>query len=170
MKENEIELKIQALVDGELTEFEAGKLRDRIKNDIRLQILHERLTQMKDLISTHEMPRVLPESSDFYWSKIAQEIEVGGSDAQSSAQSLGMKWVFRRLAPLLGIASVALIITLQGPNLPDLGIVLDHNHELELLADEIDVMTFNSADDSLSVVWIDYSMDIQKDYMELWLD
>ena len=168
MKENEIELKIQALVDGELTEFEAGKLRDRIKNDIRLQILHERLTQMKDLISTHEMPRVLPESSDFYWSKISQKIEVGGSAAQSSAQSLGMKWVFRRLAPLLGIASVALLITLQGPNLPDLGIVLNHNHEL--LSDEIDVMTFNSADDSMSVVWIDYSMDIQKDYMELWLD
>ena len=168
MKENEIELKIQALVDGELTEFEAGKLRDRIKNDIRLQILHERLMQMKDLISKHEMPRVLPESSDFYWSKISQEIEVGGSAAQSSAQSLGMKWVFRRLAPLLGIASVALIITLQEPNLPDLGIVLNHNHEL--LSDEIDVMTFNSADDSMSVVWIDYSMDIQKDYMELWLD
>ena len=168
MKENEIELKIQALVDGELTKFEAGKLRDRIKNDIRLQILHERLMQMKDLISKHEMPRVLPESSDFYWSKIAQEIEVGGSAAQSSAQTLGMKWVFRRLAPLLGIASVALLITLQGPNLPDLGIVLDHNHEL--LTGEIDVMTFNSADDSMSIVWIDYSMDIQKDYMELWLD
>ena len=170
MKENEIELKIQALVDGELTEFEAGKLRDRIKNDIRLQILHERLMQMKDLISKHEMPRVLPESSYFYWAKIAQEIEVRGSTTQSSAQSLGMKWVFRRLAPLLGIASVALLITLQGPNLPDLGIVFDHNHELELLIDEIDVMTFNSSDDSMSVVWIDYPMDIQKDYMELWLD
>ena len=110
------------------------------------------------------MPRVLPESSDFYWSKIAQEIEEGGS----AAQSLGMKWVFRRLAPVLGIACVALLITLQGPNLPDLGIILDYNHEL--LTDEIDVMTFNSADDSMSVVWIDYSMDIQKDYMELWLD
>ena len=85
MKENEIELKIQALVDGELTEFEAGKLRDRIKNDVRLQVLHERLMQMKDLISKHEMPRVLPESSDFYWSKISQKIEVGGSAAQSSA-------------------------------------------------------------------------------------
>ena len=170
MKENEIELKIQALVDGELTEFEAGKLRDRIKNDVRLQVLHERLMQMKDLISKHEMPRVLPESSDFYWAKIAQEIEVRGSTTQSAAHFLGMKWVFRRLAPLLGIASVALLITLQGPNLPDLGIVLDHNHELELLTDEIDVMTFNSADDSMSVVWIDYSMDIQKDYMELWLD
>ena len=170
MKENEIELKIQALVDGELTEFEAGKLRDRIKNDIRLQILHERLMQMKDLISKHEMPRFLQESSDFYWAKIAQEIEVRGSAAQSSAHSVGMKWVFRRLAPLLGIASVVLLITLQVPNLPDLGIVLDHNHELELLTDEIDVMTFNSADDSMSVVWMDYSMDIQKDYMELWLD
>ena len=54
--------------------------------------------------------------------------------------------------------------------MPDLGIEFKNNHELELLDDDIEVMTFNSIDDSISIVWLDYSMDLQKDYMELWLD
>ena len=48
--------------------------------------------------------------------------------------------------------------------------MLSGDHELELSSDEIDVMTYNTDDDSISIVWLDYSMDIQKDYMELRLD
>ena len=170
MKENEIDLKIQALVDGELTESEAEKTRECMDNDVRLQILCAQLIQTKDLISKHEMPRILPESGYFYWTKIAQEI--GGVEPanQVSNNSLVIKWLFRRLAPLLGIATIVLLITLQQPSVPDLGIEFKSDHELELLDDDIEVMTFNSVDDSMSIVWLDYSMDLQKDYMELWLD
>ena len=52
----------------------------------------------------------------------------------------------------------------------DLDIEFESDHELELVDDDIEVMTFNSFDDSMSIVWLDYSMDLQKDYMELWLD
>ena len=170
MKENKIELKIQALVDGELTESEAEQMRECMDNDVRLQILYAQLIQTKDLISKHEMPRILPESGDFYWTKIAQEI--GGVEPanQGSNNSLVIKWLFRRLVPLLGIATIVLLITLQQPSVPDLGIEFKSDHELELLDDDIEVMTFNSIDDSISIVWLDYSMDLQKDYMELWLD
>jgi len=168
MKENEIELKIQALVDGELTESEAEQMRECMDNDVRLQILYAQLIQTKDLISKYEMPRVLPESGDFYWAKIAQEIGTGEPANQGSNNSLVIKWLFRRLAPLFGIATIALLITLQQPSMPDLGIEIKSDHEL--LSDGIEVMTFNSVDDSVSIVWLDYSMDIQKDYMELWLD
>ena len=70
----------------------------------------------------------------------------------------------------MGCVSVVLFLVVQQPADPDLGIVLNSDHELELTSDEIDVMTFNSDDDSMSIVWLDYSMDIQNDYMELWLD
>ena len=170
MKENEIELKIQALVDGELTESEAEQIRECMGNDVRFQILYAQLIQTKDLISKHEMPRILPESGDFYWTKIAQEI--GGVEPanQVSNNSLVIKWLFRRLAPLLGIAAIVLLITLQQPSMLDLDIEFESDHELELVDDDIEVMTFNSFDDSMSIVWLDYSMDLQKDYMELWLD
>lgn len=170
MKENEIELKIQALVDGELTESEAEQMRECMDNDVRLQILYVRLIQARDLISKYEMSRVLPESGDFYWAKIAKEIEIDGVANQRTNYSMVTKWLFRRLAPLLGIATIAMLITLQQSSVPDLGIEIESDHELELSSDGIEVMTFNSADDSMSIVWLDYSMDIQRDYMELWLD
>ncbi|MBE86808.1 MAG: hypothetical protein CMO69_03630 [Verrucomicrobiales bacterium] len=170
MKENEIELKIQALVDGELTESEAEQIRECMGNDVRFQILYAQLIQTKDLISKHEMPRILPESGDFYWAKIAQEIGAVEPANQGSNNSLVIKWLFRRLAPLLGIAAIVLLITLQQPSMLDLDIEFESDHELELVDDDIEVMTFNSFDDSMSIVWLDYSMDLQKDYMELWLD
>ena len=40
MNENEIQLKVQALVDGELTGREVEVLRQRIDNDAVLQQLH----------------------------------------------------------------------------------------------------------------------------------
>ena len=70
MKKNEIELKIQALVDDELTELEAGQLREQIESDPELKIVHERLMQIRDLISENEVPYALPATGDFYWTKI----------------------------------------------------------------------------------------------------
>jgi hypothetical protein len=31
-------------------------------------------------------------------------------------------------------------------------------------------MTFNTGDDNMSVVWLDYSIDLQQDEIDLWLD
>ena len=75
MNENEIQLKVQALVDGELTGRKAEALQQRINDDAKLQHLHAKLTQMRGLIADSELPRPLPESRDFYWNKIAETLE-----------------------------------------------------------------------------------------------
>jgi hypothetical protein len=31
-------------------------------------------------------------------------------------------------------------------------------------------MTFNTGDDTMSIVWLDYSIDLQQDSLQLWLD
>ncbi len=171
MNGNEIELKVQALVDGELTGREAETLQQRINDDAKLQQLHARLTQMRGLIADSELPRPLPESGDFYWNKIAETIEREESAGERAApHTPASRWLLRWLTPLVGVSAVVLLLTLQQPTAPDLGIMLSGDHELELSSDEIDVMTYNTDDDSMSIVWLDYSMDIQKDYMELWLD
>ena len=171
MNENEIELKVQALVDGELTGREAKALQQRINDDAKLQQLHARLTQMRGLIADSELPRPLPESGDFYWNKIAETIEREESAGERAAPPTpASRWRVRWLTPWVGVSAVVLLLTLQRPTAPDLGIMLSGDHELELSSDEIDVRTYNTDDDSMSIVWLDYSMDIQKDYMELWLD
>ena len=171
MNRNEIELKVQALVDGELTGSEAEALRQRINDDAGLQQLHVSLTQMRGLIADSELPRPLPESGDFYWNKIAETIEREESAGERAAPPTpASRWLLRWLAPVAGVSALVLLLTLQQPTAPDLGITLNSDHELEMSDDEIDVMTYNSDDDSMSIVWLDYSMDIQRDYMELWLD
>jgi len=171
MNENEIELKVQALVDGELTGRKAEALQQRINDDAKLQQLHARLTQMRGLIADSELPHPLPESGDFYWNKIAETIEYEKrAGERPSPPTPASRWLLRWLTPLVGVSAVVLLLTLQQPTAPDLGIILSGDHELELSSDEIDVITYNTDDDSISIVWLDYSMDIQKDYMELWLD
>jgi hypothetical protein len=72
--------------------------------------------------------------------------------------------------PLAGVACLMLLLTLLQTTKPDLGISLGSDHELELSIDDLDVMTFNTGDDVMSVVWLDYSLDLQQDEIDLWLD
>ena len=74
------------------------------------------------------------------------------------------------MVPMAGAACLLLLLTLQQPTQPDLSISLGSDHELELSIDDLDVMTFNTGDDNMSVVWLDYSIDLQQDEIDLWLD
>lgn len=171
MNENETELKVQALVDGELTGREAEDLRARIETDDGLRKLHARLTAVRGLMAGAELPRTLPESGDFHWNKIAQSIEREDREAKRLARPApGVNRLLRWVTPLAGAACLLLLLTLQQTTQPDLSISLGSDHELELSIDDLDVMTFNTGDDNMSVVWLDYSIDLQQDELDLWLD
>jgi hypothetical protein len=171
MNENEIQLKVQSLVDGELTGREAEELRARLESDAGLRALHARLTAVRGLMAGAELPRTLPESGDFHWSQISQAIGHGEREARRLAKpTLGANWLLRWVMPLAGVACLVLVLSLQQTTMPDLNILLGGDHELELTDDEIDVMTFNTGDDTMSIVWLDYSIDLQQDSLQLWLD
>ena len=173
MNENETELNVQALVDGELTGAEADALRARIEGDDALLELHDRLTALRGLMAGAEMPCALPEPGDFHWSQISKAIEQEDRQAKRLAKpASGTRSLLRWVTPLVGLGCILLLLTSpsrhNGP--PDLGILLSSDHELELSADEIDVMTFNTGDDNFSVVCLDFSMDLRPDTLQLWLD
>jgi len=171
MNENETELKVQALVDGELTGREAEELRARLESDDGLRTLHARLTAMRGLMTGAELPRTLPESGDFHWSKIAQSIEREDREAKRLARPApSANWLLRWVLPFAGIACLMLLLTLQQTTKLNLSISFASDHELELSIDDLDVMTFNTEDDAMSVVWLDYSIDLQQDELDLWLD
>ena len=171
MNENEIQLKVQALVDGELTGREAEELRGRLETDVGLKEFYERLTAVRELMAGAELPRTLPESGDFHWSQISKAIECEERQAKHMARpASGANWLLRWVFPLAGIACLMLLLTLQQTRNPNLSISLGSDHELELSIDDLDVMTFNTGDDVMSVVWLDYSIDLQQDEMDLWLD
>ena len=74
------------------------------------------------------------------------------------------------IVPMAGAACLLLLLTLQQTTQPDLSISLGSDHELELSIDDLDVITFNTGDDAMSVVWLDYSLNLHQDEMDLWLD
>ncbi|SVD28990.1 uncharacterized protein METZ01_LOCUS381844, partial [marine metagenome] len=69
-----------------------------------------------------------------------------------------------------GVACLVLVLTMKQTAPPDLDILLGSDHELELSVDDLDVMTFNTGDDAMSIVWLDYAIDLQQDSLQLWLD
>ena len=171
MNENEIELKVQALVDGELTGREAEELRARLESDAGLRALHARLTAVRGVMAGAELPRTLPESGDCHWSQISPAIGRGEREARRLAKpATRANWLLRWVMSLAGVACLVLVLSLQQTTMPDLNILLGGDHELELTDDEIDVMTFNTGDDTMSIVWLDYSIDLQQDSLQLWLD
>ena len=118
-----------------------------------------------------ELPRTLPESGDFHWSQISKAIEREERQAKRLARpASGAKRLLRWMVPMAGAACLLLLLTLQQTTQPELGISLGSDHELELSIDDLDVMTFNTGDDAMSVVWLDYSIDLQQDEVDLWLD
>ena len=171
MNENETELKVQALVDGELTGREAEELLSRLESDAGLKALHTRLTVVRGLMADAELPRTLPESGDFHWSQISKAIEREDRETKRLAKpASNTNWWLRWLMPMVGMACLVLVLSLQQTTMPDLDILLGSDHELELSIEDLDVMTFNTGDDNMSVVWLDYSIDLQQDEIDLWLD
>ena len=151
MNENEIELKVQALVDGELTGREAEALRQRINDDAGLQQLHVSLTQMRGLIADSELPRPLPESGDFYWNKIAETIEhEKRAGERAEPPTPASRWLLRWLAPVAGVSAWYCCSSLQrNPPHRIWGSPSTVTTNWNCPDDEIDVMTYNTDDDSI---------------------
>src|SRR6266536_3491712 len=75
MINHETELRLQAYLDGELSEAEAKGIADLLRCDAGAQTLYQELRIAKSLLAGNELERKLPEPPEFYWSKIQRHIE-----------------------------------------------------------------------------------------------
>jgi len=70
----ETKLKLQAYVDNELSGREARDISARLDRDAEARALCAELTNLRTLVAAHELEVRVPESREFYWSKIQREI------------------------------------------------------------------------------------------------
>ena len=75
MINHETELELQAYLDGELSAGEAKAIADLLGRDAGAQALYQELRTAKSLLAGNELDRKLPESREFYWSKIQRQID-----------------------------------------------------------------------------------------------
>src|SRR6516165_10549542 len=103
--DDKAQLKLQAYLDGELPEGEARELATGLAQDQEAAALLAELRQTRDAIAGSEQVRALPESREFYWSKIQRAIERAEAPAPQPAGVSGWVGALRRfLVPVTGLA------------------------------------------------------------------
>ena len=92
----ELPIKLQALLDGELPETEARAMLNLIARDAEAAALHTELKNTRQALAKFERPIQLPESREFYWSKIAREIERAEPQSEPAPRRHGIFSFWRR--------------------------------------------------------------------------
>jgi anti-sigma factor RsiW len=156
MINHETELKLQAYLDGELPASETKAIADLLEHDASAQGLYQELRSTRSLLPGNEVERKIPESPEFYWSKIRRQIEqMESTQAERMSEPAPSRWWPRFLAPTGALAALAIFVAvaLRTPEEPLLA--LDDSHEIETPLEETSSFSFRSEAAAMTVVWVD---------------
>jgi len=146
-------LKVQAWLDGELVPSEAAALGRVVAGDPQAQALAAELRRTKSALAVGELPRVLPESREFYWSRIERAMRETESRPEAAPESSRVASLFRWFAPAALAAGLAALVAL--PLLQKRGGGgWGNGAEIESPLEDISSFTFRSEADRMTVVWI----------------
>jgi len=153
---HEFELKIQAWVDGELGPAESEKMALWARSEPEASRLAEELRLTRQLMADNEAEVVVPESREFYWSKIERRIQWEAAKAPAVAVPWFVRG-WRLLAPLAGVAAMAA------------GVVFALNQwrpsnnadVVSATAEGMETLTFHDQAAGMTVVWLQDNQDAQ---------
>jgi negative regulator of sigma E activity len=145
---HELELKIQAWLDGELPDHEARRMGELVAHDSEAAALAAELGCIRQAMFRQEAPVPLPESREFYWSKIQRQIE----REAGVRRPIDVPWsarLRRYLAPLTGAAAVAclLLLAVVRGGAPAFD-------EISSTGDGMEAVTFHDQSAQMTVVWL----------------
>jgi len=156
MMEYQNQLKLQSYLDGELPEDEAREVANWLARDQEAVALLTELRQTRQAVTGFEDGIRLPESREFFWSKIEREIQ--RQEAHTKEQAPRIPWAlrFRRfLMPATGLAVLALlalVVTREGG-----GSASDSSVETAL--EDSGAFTYHDDSAGATLVWLSYPAD-----------
>ena len=152
MKE-ELQLKVQAYLDGELSPGEAREVADLIAADADARLLHAELGNTRAALKVFESELKLPESREFYWSKIRREIARPENPHTIEEPAWFAMWLRRFLAPAGALAALVIAAMLAWHQLnPSRSSVL----EIETAYADSDAFTYRDYSKGMTLVWLSY--------------
>jgi len=108
--DHDAQLKLQAHLDGELPEAEAREVVKLLAQNQDAVLLHAELKNTRQALAGAEKPMQLPETREFFWSKIEREIaRLERVEPAGTKESFLATWR-RLLVPLSAAAALAIII------------------------------------------------------------
>jgi anti-sigma factor RsiW len=153
----DLELKLQAWLDGELPEAEASEVAKWPARNPEAAALLEELRNTREALAGSETDRQLPESREFFWSKVQREIQRLETPAAKPASAPFSALLRRFLVPasaiaLLVVASVVLIRPGPGPALVT---------EIETALADSGAFTYRDYSAGTTLVWLSYPADTE---------
>lgn len=147
-------LKLQAYLDNELPPAEAQKVAQWLEQDEPARAIYEELRSTKLLLAGSGLEMKVPETREFYWSKIEREI-AGQPLVRTTAHWLALpNWCYRLAAPLAGAALLmVLAVFIFKPSIIPQRIA-GYFHEIDTPLEEDDAISFHSQEAGMTVVWI----------------
>lgn len=144
-------LKVQAYVDGELSPRERAKTERLLQRDPSAQALASELKSTQQLLAANQPVYPLPEPKDFFWSKVAREIDRASAAPQVPARWAAPAWL-RWTIPAAACALIASLFLLAKFPRPA---PLDRSApDAEVAIADKSGFAFNSETDGMSVVWV----------------
>ena len=159
---DESQFKLQAFLDGEMGAAEAAEVKAWVTKDREAQALSNELNSTKMLLRGNECEHKLPESKEFFWSKIERDID---RLEREGARPTSKPFLFRLRKWLVPVSVVAMLVCLMLPLRPSLfsaaSLASLNGIEIESSVPDSSVITFHSDTEGLSVVWVDTQLDTQ---------
>ncbi len=151
------QLKLQAFLDGELPEAEAGEVSSSLKQDRKAAALLEELRNTRRALAGFEAETKLPESREFFWSKIRREIQrqerAASRPAPAPLMALLRRFVVSASAVALVVIAGLLLTRPPGPAGTASG------PEVETALADAGAFTYRDYDAGTTLVWLSYPAD-----------
>lgn len=156
MMEYQDQLKLQSYLDGELPEAEAREVAHWVAQDQDAVALLTELRQTRKALAGIEEGIKLPESREFYWSKIQREIERQEAPAPQPSTAVPFMVRLRRLLmPAAGLAVIgllAMVVTREaGTGSSD--------SSAETALEDSGAFTYHDYSAGATLVWLSYPAD-----------
>lgn len=149
----ETKLRVQAYLDNEASESESRHVAALVDHDPEARALCAELGEIRTILRHNELELKLPESREFYWSKIERAIRDQAVPAPTEKLTGRYPWWVRVFAPAAGVAFlfVAALSVLKMTHGPS---DVTYLHEIETPLPDTTSMSFYSASEGMTVVWV----------------
>lgn len=149
----ELQLKLQAYLDGELPPGEVREVGDWLARDAEARALLRELQNTVGAVAGYELDIKLPEAREFYWSKIQREILRLESSTIVPRSTTSWFAAWRRvLGPVASLTVVVLAAVLFAPQL---GLRLGSS-ETEFALTDANAFTYRDYNSGTTLVWLPY--------------
>jgi anti-sigma factor RsiW len=153
----EQQLKVQAYLDGELPESEGREIAAWLERDADASALLGELKNTRGVLKDLGADAVavkLPESREFYWSKIKREIERTAPTPVAAEKTSLFTWFRRALMPLGTVAALALVAlvavhSFSGGHRP-------MPMAANVMLGDSGALTYRDDSQDMTVVWLSY--------------